>query len=102
MLRTTLLMLIPLGIFAQDFSTLKVEEVATGFAGGEGPVWSRQGFLLFSDYDKNRIYKYTPGKTRYTGKAPTAQMETPWIGKGVSTPASTGNAESPAQTRKDT
>jgi gluconolactonase len=62
MLRTTLMMLIPLGIFAQDFSTVKVEEVAPGFAGGEGPVWSRQGFLLFSDYDKDRIYKYTPGK----------------------------------------
>jgi gluconolactonase len=62
MLRTILMMLMPLGIFAQDFNTAKVEEVATGFEGGEGPVWSRQGFLLFSDYDKDRIYKYTPGK----------------------------------------
>ena len=39
MLRLTLMMLVPLGIFAQDFNTAKVEEVATGFGGGEGPVW---------------------------------------------------------------
>jgi sugar lactone lactonase YvrE len=50
-------------VAAQDLSHLQVEEVATGFAGGEGPVWSRAGYLLFSDYDKDRIYKYVPGKT---------------------------------------
>jgi gluconolactonase len=38
-----------------------VEEVATGFTGGEGPVWARGGYLLFSDYDVNRIYRYAPG-----------------------------------------
>jgi gluconolactonase len=47
---------------AQDFSHLQVVEIATGFTGGEGPVWSREGFLLFSDYDADRIYKYIPGK----------------------------------------
>ena len=47
----------------QDFSSLKVEEIASGFPGGEGPVWARKGFLLFSDYDKDRIMKYSPGKT---------------------------------------
>jgi len=47
---------------AQDFARLQVEEVATGYAGGEGAVWSRSGFLLFSDYAKDRIYKYVPGK----------------------------------------
>lgn len=46
----------------QDFSALKVEEVATGFPGGEGPVWSRQGFLIFSDYSRDRLYQYVPGK----------------------------------------
>jgi gluconolactonase len=50
-----------LPLAAQDFSHLKVEEVATGFTGGEGPVWARAGYLLFSDYDVNRIYRYTPG-----------------------------------------
>jgi gluconolactonase len=48
---------------AQDFTHIQIEEVATGFAGGEGPVWSRAGYLLFSDYSKDRIYKYVPGKT---------------------------------------
>ena len=48
---------------AQDFTNLHVEQIATGFAGGEGPVWSRAGYLLFSDYEAGRIYKYVPGKT---------------------------------------
>src|SRR5581483_11460709 len=45
----------------QDFSSLRPELVAAGFPGGEGPVWSREGFLLFSDYSRDRIYKYAPG-----------------------------------------
>ena len=61
--KTTLLLLACLTLAAQDFSNLKVEEVAAGFPGGEGPVWSRQGFLIFSDYSRDRLYKYTPGKT---------------------------------------
>lgn len=46
----------------QDFGSMKPELVADGFPGGEGPVWSRDGFLLFSDYSRDRIYKYVPGK----------------------------------------
>jgi gluconolactonase len=60
--RLALLLLTASTVAAQNFEGLKVEEVATGFLGGEGPVWSRAGFLLFSDYDKDRIYKYVPGK----------------------------------------
>jgi len=56
-----LLATIPLG--AQDFTNLKIEQIATGYLGGEGSVWSRDGFLIFSDYETNRIYKYIPGKT---------------------------------------
>jgi gluconolactonase len=26
-------------------------------------VWSREGYLLFSDYSRDRIYKYVPGQT---------------------------------------
>ena len=61
MLPITLLLAALLG--AQDFDHLQIEAIANGFAGGEGPVWSREGFLLFSDYDVNRIYKYVPGKS---------------------------------------
>jgi gluconolactonase len=46
---------------AQDFSTLTPELVASGFPGGEGPVWSRAGFLIFSDYGHDRLYKLVPG-----------------------------------------
>jgi len=47
--------------FAEDFSKLEVQPVANGFPGGEGPVWSRQGFLIFSDYSRDRLYKLAPG-----------------------------------------
>jgi gluconolactonase len=63
MFRSLLLLLMASGLGAQDFSHLQVEPVAEGFPGGEGPVWSRGGFLIFSDYSKDRLYKYVPGGT---------------------------------------
>jgi gluconolactonase len=62
MFRTTLLLLTALTMAGQDFSHVQVEPVAEGFPGGEGPVWSRQGFLIFSDYSRDRLYKCVPGK----------------------------------------
>ncbi len=62
MLRSILLLLAAASLSAQNFDQLHIEEVATGFTGGEGPVWSRRGFLIFSDYGVDRIYKYTPGR----------------------------------------
>ena len=59
---STLLLLTVLLAGGQDFSNLTVEPVAAGFPGGEGPVWSREGFLIFSDFTTDRLYKYTPGK----------------------------------------
>jgi gluconolactonase len=59
---STLLLLTVLLAGGQDFSNLTVEPVAADFPGGEGPVWSPQGFLIFSDYSRDRLYKYTPGK----------------------------------------
>ncbi len=62
-MRLTLLLLwFAPGLAAQDFSEIKVEKVATGFAFTEGPVWSREGYLLFSDIPNNRILQYVPGK----------------------------------------
>lgn len=60
--RAVLLFFAMLGT-GQDFASMKPELVADGFPGGEGPVWSRDGYLLFSDYSRDRIYKYVPGKT---------------------------------------
>lgn len=56
------LLLVTMLASGQDFSALKVEPVAAGFPGGEGPVWSREGFLIFSDYSRDRLYKYVSGK----------------------------------------
>ncbi len=47
---------------AQNFSDLKVERVAVDLRFAEGPVWSRDGFLLFSDTAGNRIHKFVPGQ----------------------------------------
>ena len=60
---TAVFLVAALALTAQDFSSLPVEPVASGFPGGEGPVWSRQGFLIFSDYSIDRLYKLVPGKT---------------------------------------
>jgi len=54
----------------------RVEKLATGFLFTEGPVWVRDGgYLLFSDPNDNRIYRWTPDgelsvyrtKSGYTG-----------------------------------
>jgi gluconolactonase len=47
---------------AEDFSLLRVERIATGFPGAEGPVWSRDGYLLFSDFENKNIHRYDPAK----------------------------------------
>ena len=38
----------------------KIEKVADGFKFTEGPVWHKNGYLLFSDIPSNKIHKYTP------------------------------------------
>jgi gluconolactonase len=46
---------------AQNFAEMKIEKLVTGLQFTEGPVWSRDGFLLFSDCVTNKIHKYVPG-----------------------------------------
>jgi gluconolactonase len=53
-------LLVPLA-GAQNFAELKIDKLATGLQFTEGPVWSRDGFLLFSDCVTNKIHKYVPG-----------------------------------------
>ena len=38
----------------------KVEKVADGFGFVEGPVWHKDGFLLFTDIPRNRIMRWHP------------------------------------------
>jgi gluconolactonase len=52
--------LIPLAA-AQNFADMNIEKIAKGFQFTEGPTWSRDGFLLFSDCNANKIYKFIGG-----------------------------------------
>lgn len=62
------------GLFAQNESNIvrtdagldailpsdaKIEKVAGGFSFTEGPVWFKEGYLLFSDIPRSKIYKWT-------------------------------------------
>ena len=39
-----------------------MQRVAGGYRFTEGPAWSREGFLLFSDVPNDQIMKYVPGE----------------------------------------
>src|SRR5579871_5448690 len=56
---------------AQDFSDFHVEKVVTGMRYTDGPVWSAEGFLLFSDTVTDKLQKFTPGKgvTEFASRA---------------------------------
>jgi gluconolactonase len=47
---------------AQDFENIQAERVATNLRFTDGMVWSRSGFLVFSDGLKKKIYRLDPGK----------------------------------------
>jgi gluconolactonase len=46
---------------AQDFSKITLEIIGKGFIFTEGPAWSKDGFLIFSDTVADKIWKWTPG-----------------------------------------
>lgn len=63
-MRPVLLLALILSLPAQDFSKVHIEKVAGGFTFTEGPVWSRDNYLLFSDPPESKIYRLTSeGKT---------------------------------------
>jgi gluconolactonase len=41
----------------------RLERIATGFEFTEGPIWTRDGALLFSSPNSNSIYRWTPNGT---------------------------------------
>ena len=47
---------------AQDFSKIQIEKIASNYQYTEGPAWSREGFLLFSDVPTGRIIKLVPNE----------------------------------------
>ncbi len=47
---------------AQDFSNIRIDKVAAGYAFAEGPAWSPMGFLIFSDIPNNKLFQFMPGE----------------------------------------
>lgn len=47
---------------AQDYSDLRIEKVATGYIFAEGPAWSREGYLIFSDIPGNKLLEFKLGE----------------------------------------
>jgi len=54
------------GLLQAAPADIKVEKVASRLAFAEGPVWSREGYLLYSDAPNNRILKLAPGERAVT------------------------------------
>jgi gluconolactonase len=54
-------LIVALGASGQDFDNVTVERLATGFLFAEGPVWSREGSLVFSDAPNNKLMDWKPG-----------------------------------------
>ena len=48
-------------LHAQDFSKLSMQMVSKGFTFTEGPAWSKDGFLIFSDTPADKLMKWVPG-----------------------------------------
>jgi gluconolactonase len=47
---------------AQDFTDPRVEKLAAGYTFTEGPAWSPEGYLIFSDIPNNKLFRMTPGE----------------------------------------
>jgi gluconolactonase len=45
----------------QEAPSISVAKIAEGFRFTEGPAWSKDGYLVFSDTPSNRILKWVPG-----------------------------------------
>jgi gluconolactonase len=53
------------GVRAQDLADARIEKVAEGYLFTEGPVWSRAGYLLFSDVPRNRLLELKPAQRAF-------------------------------------
>ena len=48
-------------VAAQDFSEVKVEQLIKNLDYAEGPAWSKDGYLIFSDTPNDRLMRWVPG-----------------------------------------
>ncbi|HYL38897.1 MAG TPA: SMP-30/gluconolactonase/LRE family protein [Bryobacteraceae bacterium] len=56
------ILLVALSAAAQDFSEIRLDKVASGYLFTEGPAWSRDGYLVFSDVPANKLLELKPGQ----------------------------------------
>jgi len=59
---TAVLILTAFAAGAQNFDDIRIDKVAANLRHTEGPVWSLEGFLLFSDTVTGTLHKFIPGK----------------------------------------
>ena len=57
-------------VSAQDFTDIHLDRVAAGLVFAEGPVWSRDGYLIFSDLFNSELKKWTPAHGLTTFREP--------------------------------
>ena len=48
-------------VFAQDFEVVKMELFGKGYTFTEGPAWSKDGYLIFSDIPADKLMKWGQG-----------------------------------------
>jgi gluconolactonase len=60
--RIPLLVAFGLGLFGQEAVQYVTEKIAAGYRFTEGPAWSKDGFLIFSDTSKDQLLKWVPGR----------------------------------------
>src|SRR5271169_4096974 len=58
---TCLAAVLPLLAGAQDLSLIKIDLIGKDYTFTEGPAWSKDGYLVFSDTPSDRLMKWTPG-----------------------------------------
>jgi gluconolactonase len=54
-------LILPLLAGAQDFSLITLGAIAHDYTFTEGPAWSKDGYLVFSDTPTDRLLKWVPG-----------------------------------------
>jgi gluconolactonase len=47
--------------WGQDYANLKFDRLSQGYRFTEGPAWSKDGFLIFSDTPSDRLLQWRPG-----------------------------------------
>jgi gluconolactonase len=78
-----LVFLIAGAALAQDFEDLRLEKVAAGMRYTDGPAWSPEGYLLFSDTVADKLYRFVPGKGDFEfGDRPGGAMGNTYDTKG--------------------